>query len=150
MDKGWSINSADWEALEQVLPRSRVWNFVLLTLNDQFIVPAKPGVYAICAPPPNATDPNIHNVFQSLATPLYIGRSESNIRSRFIAHCGSSDSKLRTARQCHSSVQLRFWFVEMSASVVRDAEARLIDCFGPSVNEKRGTINGTIKPPVEA
>ena len=47
MDKGWSINREDWEALKRALPTSNQWNSVLLTTNDETLVPAKPGVYAI-------------------------------------------------------------------------------------------------------
>lgn len=150
IDKGWSIDKADWEALEQALPRTVVWRDVLLTRNDESGVPARPGVYAICARPPNATGQGVHNIFQNLMTPLYIGRSESSIRRRFVNHCSRPAPKLATAKQCYANVQLRFWFAEMPAAEVKTAEALLIKCFGPPVNEKAGTITGTVKPPVDA
>ena len=150
MDKGWSINPEDWEALDQVLRRSETWNSVLLTPNDQSIVPEGPGVYAICAPPPNTTGLDRSTMFHSLASPLYIGRSESNIKSRFLAHCRASNPQLRRAKNCYYRVQLSFWFIELPVSAVRDAEARLIKCFGPPVNKRAGTITGTFRPPIEA
>ena len=150
MNKGWSINTEEWEALGQVLHGSEAWNFVLLTPNDQVMVPEGPGVYAICAPPPNATGSDQSTMFHSLASPLYIGRSESSIKSRFLDHCRTSNPELQRAKNCYHTVQLRFWFIELPASVVRDAEARLIRCFGPPVNERDGTITGTFRPPIEA
>lgn len=148
MDKGWSINHKDWEALQQALYRGNSWNSVLLTPNDQSVVPEKPGVYAICAQPPDIPESDQRSMLQSLASPLYIGRSESSIRSRFLAHCKSTDPKLRMAKRCYEKLQ--FWFIEISANAVKDAEAWLIKCFGPPANKVSGTITGTIKPPVEA
>ena len=150
MDKGWSINPEDWEALDRVLRRSETWNFVLLTPNDQSMVPEGPGVYAICAPPPNTTGLNRSTMFHSLASPLYIGRSESSIKSRFLAHCRTPDSQLRRAKNCYHRVQLSFWFIELPISAVKDAEAWLIRCFGPPVNKRVGTITGTLRPPIGA
>lgn len=150
IDKGWSIDRADWEALEQALPGTVAWHEVLLTRNDEAGVPARPGVYAICAQPANATEHYARPLFQSLMTPLYIGRSETNIRSRFIAHCNKPAPKLERAKQCYADVGLHFWFIEMPANAVKSAEASLIKCFGPPVNEKAGTITGTFRPPVNA
>lgn len=150
MDKGWSINTEDWEALGQVLHGSETWNSVLLTPNDQVLVPESPGVYAICAPPPNAAGSDRNTMFHSLASPLYIGRSESSIKARFRDHCQTSNPELRRAKNCYHTVQLRFWFIELPASVVKDAEARLLRCFGPPVNKRAGTITGTFRPPLEA
>ena len=148
MNKGWSINHLDWKALTQALPMESIWTSVLLTPNDQSMVPERPGVYAICVRPPNATESDQRTMFQSLASPLYVGRSESSIKARFLVHCKSNDPKLRMAKRCYH--ELRFWFVEMSPSTVKDVEAWLINCFGPPANKISGTITGTIMPPVEA
>ena len=148
MDKGWSINHKDWKALEQALPRGNSWNSVLLTPNDQSVVPESPGVYAICAQPPSIMGSDQCAIFQSLASPIYIGRSEFSIKSRFLAHCKNTDPKLRLAKHCYDKLQ--FWFIEISANAVKDAEAWLIKCFGPPANKVSGTITGTIKPQVEA
>lgn len=149
VDKGWSINPKAWDALEQALLKWKAWNSVLLTKNDQSLVPERPGVYAICAQPPYATGKNRKTLFHSLATPLYIGRSESSIRSRFRVHCQTPTQQLRRAKQCYDRVNLSFWFIELPVSTVKDTEARLIKCFGPPVNNRDGTITGTIKPPIE-
>lgn len=150
MNKGWSINPKDWETLDQVFPISGTWRSVLLTLSEEAMVPENPGVYAICAPPPNATGPNQSTMFHSLASPIYIGRSVSNIKARFRTHCRSPEPKLLKAKNCYGRVQLRFWFIVLPASSVKDAEARLITCFGPPVNKIAGTIAGTFRPPIQA
>ena len=150
MRKGWSIDRVDWEALEQVLPQSGNWNSVLLTKNDQSAVPERPGVYAICAKPPNATGNDHRTVFHSLASPLYIGKSKSNINSRFLKHCRPNNPELLRAKACFHRVKLRFWFIILPVSAVESAEAQLIECFGPPVNQRRGTITGTIRAPIEA
>ena len=149
MDNGWSINPEDWKSLDQVIRNYKTWTSVLLTPNDQSVVPAGPGVYAICAPPPNAGGQGGGTMFHSLASPLYIGSSESSIKARFLTHCRTPSSQLRRAKNCYHRVPLSFWFIELPVSVVREAEAQLIRCFGPPVNRRAGTIPGTIKSPIE-
>ena len=150
MDKGWSIDKEDWQALEKALLKAKIWKSVLLTTNDQSLVPETSGVYAICARPPIATKQERKTFFHCLASPLYIGRSESNIKLRFLEHCQNKNWQLRRAKQCFRTVKLNFWFVELPRNFVKDAEARLIKCFGPPVNKRAGTIPGTIKAPVRA
>ena len=150
MNRGWSIERIDWEGLEQALSDSGSWSSVLLTTNDQLMVPTRPGVYAICAQPPSAVGPDQTTIFHNLASPLYVGRSESNIQSRFLAHCRADDPELRRAKRCYQTVSLRFWFVEVPANAIKDAEAWLIRCFGPPVNKRAGTITGTLRPPIDA
>ena len=151
MKRGWSINSEDWKALQKVSLRTKTWKSVLLTMNDQALVPETPGVYAICARPPIATEPDSNTLFHSLSTPLYIGRSEWNIKSRFLAHCHNRNRELHKAKRCYHTVQLNFWFVELPHSTVKAAEAELINCFGPPVNRrKETTIPARLKPPVDA
>ena len=150
MNRGWSIDQGDWNGLGEALKGTESWRFVLLTPNDREMVPAKPGVYAICAPPPIAVGKGRSSIFHSLGTPIYVGKSESSIQSRFLAHCRASDPQLLRARRCYYRVQLRFWFVELHVSVIRQAEAWLIRCFGPPVNKRAETITGTIGPPIKA
>ena len=150
MDRGWSINPEDWVALEKALSWTENWHSVLLTPNDRDMVPESPGVYAICAPPPNAIGEDSSTMFHSLASPLYVGRAESNIKSRFLAHCKSENRLMQMAKNCYHRVRLHFWFIELPVSAVRDAEAQLINCFGPPVNRRAGTITGITKPPINA
>lgn len=150
INKGWSIKRVDWDGLVQTLRGTESWRSVLLTPIDQLMVPNRPGVYAICAPPPIAVGPDRGAIFHSLASPLYIGRSESSMQSRFVAHCRADDPDLRRAKRSYSRVQLRFWFIELPICKVRNAEAWMIRCFGPPVNKRAGSITGTIRPPIEA
>ena len=150
MHRGWSIDEDDWEGLKGALETSPNWNSVLLTTNDQTMVPAKPGVYAICAQPPNAIASAGNTLFHNLASPLYIGRSESSIQSRFLAHCRAEDPQLQKAKRCYHRVPLRFWFTQLPVGAIRNAEAWLIRCFGPPVNKRAETITGTIRPPIRA
>ena len=150
MEKGWSINQAHWKALDQVIPRTKAWTSVLLSPFEDVMVPETPGVYAICVRPPIATVTNTKSLFGSLATPIYIGQSETNIKKRFISHCQSPAPTLKLAKNCYGKVQLMFWFIPMSKEKVKTVEAWLIKCFGPPVNQVSGTIPGTLKQPVPA
>lgn len=150
MNRGWSIDQRDWKGLGEALEGTESWRSVLLTPNDREMVPAKPGVYAICAPPPIAVGKVRSSIFRSLGTPLYIGKSESSIQSRFIAHCHSADPQLQRAKRCYQIAHLKFWFVELQVSLITEAEAWLIRCFGPPVNKRAETITGAIRPPIRA
>ena len=150
MRKGWSIDPAHWSGLSHALQESSLWRSVLLTPNDRHMVPDRPGIYAICARPPIFLRTTYRTLFDSLASPIYIGRSESSILTRFLRHCNTKDHSLLRAKQCYDSAQLRFWFVEIPSASVRDAEGWLIDCFGPPANQRRGNIVGTIGTPIDA
>ena len=150
MRKGWSIDPDEWSGLTQALQPTSTWNVVMLTPNEREMVPDAPGVYAICAPPPIGHDTSSRTMFSSLASPIYIGRSELSIRSRFLAHCKSDDPDLRVAKRCYNIGRLRFWFTELPTTPIRDVEWWLIRCFGPPVNRQDGTIPGRIGTPVDA
>lgn len=149
MDKGWSLDPTTWEALNTAFPNGARWRSVLLTPNDQDMVPDLPGVYAICVRPPNAGNHQLSALFDKLATPVYVGRSETNIKRRFLAHCTTKDPKLRAAKHCYGG-HLHFWFAALPPDTVKTVEARLIACFGPPVNKIAGTIKGTLRPPINA
>ena len=147
MRKGWSINAGDWNRLESELEASRKWHSVLLTPNDRQMVPDRPGVYVICVRPPVCLQPNQNTVFDKLSSPIYIGRSATSIRTRFLAHCTKPEPVLRTAKLCYKSVQIRFWYMELPPAHVKSIEAQLIECFGPPANLVSGTIAGRIGAP---
>jgi len=150
MRRGWSINPSDWSGLSHALTATPTWNSVLLTPNDRHMVPESPGIYAICAPPPVARNSIDRTMFQSLATPIYIGRSESSIRDRFLEHCNTRDERMKRAKGCYSSVRLHFWFMELPEASVKEMERRFLDCFGPPVNQRRGTIAVRVGQPIDA
>ena len=75
MNRGWSIERVDWEGLEQALSDCRLMELgAILTTNDQMMVPTRPGVYAICAPPPNAVGPGQNTIFHNLASSFVRGQ----------------------------------------------------------------------------
>ena len=69
VEKGWSIRYEDWESLDQAMQTATLWKSALLTSNDQSLIPERPGVYAICARPPNVVGPGPITMFHSLASP---------------------------------------------------------------------------------
>ena len=152
MNRGWSLNQRDWETLGAAISVRRVWISVPLLANEQSMVPEQPGVYAICAHPPFATPSDLQSLFNASLTPLYIGRSEANMRDRFLKHCNSPHQRLSSAKRCYHEGDLIFWYTVLARDDVKNAEALLIQCFGPPVNDRPGefTIKGVIKPPVPA
>ncbi len=150
MRYGWSINCEEWRQLSDALSQVGPWRNVLLTPNDQDMVPTTPGIYAICAAPPFSLEYENESVVAHLATPLYIGKAESGIRTRFARHCRGENQRLSRLLQCYQDKQPEFWFVELPLTAIQDAEALLIKCFGPPTNGRSERIRGTIGAPIEA
>lgn len=150
MRRGWSIDPGEWRELAEIIGDQTRWKSVTLTTNDKHMVPERPGVYAICARPPVRVSTNDKNSFSEFACPVYFGRSETDIRSRFVAHCRSRDPDMYEAKRCFSRQRLRFWYVELPKDEVFDVEAALIKCFGPVTNKRDESIKGKLGPPVPA
>lgn len=148
MNKGWSLNEVDWGRLKGVLDSRGSWTRVLLTKTDESLVPEQPGVYALCARPPIHVENKVESIFNSLIAPLYVGRSETSLRSRFRSHRQSTDQRMVSAKQCYSRIS--FWFIVLPSPAVLAVEAHMIQCFGPPVNSRAGTIPGTLMPPIDA
>jgi hypothetical protein len=70
---------------------------------------------------------------------IYVGRAETAIRDRFIAHCSMPNPDLRLAKQSFSNRSLDFWYAECRVADVAGIEAALIKCLGPSANSISGT-----------
>lgn len=150
MRKGWSIDLGEWQRLAELIGQRTRWQSVTLTTNDQHMVPTMPGVYAICARPTVGITTSDTASFGQLACPIYIGKSESNIRSRFIRHCRSRDPDLYQAKRCYSPQRLRFWYIQLPSEEVGAIEGALIDCFGPVTNKRTEALKGKIGPAVPA
>ncbi len=152
MRKGWSIDREDWEQLHKVVPDEQDWKTVSLVLNERDMVPAVPGVYAICASGPLASRTPPRTLFNTCLTPLYIGRTESSLQNRFASHCSRPSQRLEQAQRCFCDGSLTFWYVPVQRRSIRNVEAWLIKCYGPPVNMRAETfrLEAKLKPPVRA
>jgi len=131
--RGWSLNIQDWRELAVLLTGTK-WNSVPFDETARVLVPQKPGVYMIVAKSPVIRLDH----FNSLRTPLYIGRSKSSLRTRFSQHIKIPQERVRSIHEFCPLIAVQFLFTLVSRSEVCTLESLLIDCYGPSANIIRG------------
>lgn len=133
---GWSSTLKDWERLRDSCGKLN-WRRIELRGGNHDSVPAKPGVYLICAglkdkPKDKAFGP------KWLFNPLYIGRT-GNLKERFKTHCKKSHNRrVEEYKECFTGLDFALDFVFAVCADSYYLEDILIDCFGPSANGKSG------------
>lgn len=135
---GWSLERTDWSDARPLLSELR-WRRVWLRVPDCDSVPVTSGIYAICTPAMREGD----GLAGRLYNVLYVGQAIS-LRNRFLQHSRNPARELRRALSCFD--YLDYWFCEVDAILLNQAERRLISVFGPSVNIQGG-IRGVIGEP---
>lgn len=135
MRHGWSLQPETWAKLPK---RALKWRTVRLTLNDRKGVPNVPGVYVVCASPPEHTRASGRtlNLLRLVYTPLYVGQAR-DLQSRFVQHCSNPKLEIGQSQACFQG-RLDFWFVRVEVGHIDEFEAALIDCFGPPANRISG------------
>ena len=136
MRNGWTLEKQNWEDLLKVISDTH-WSHTKLDTLYQNKVPERPGVYAICLKL-KTMDFN-QRPFRDLYEVIYVGRSETSVRSRFVKHSSSPVRGVRDAKECFGD-NLEYWYTEVNRDQVRELEARLIQCFGPPANLREETI----------
>ena len=151
MQHGWTIDQAIWDRLPDSLVANDRWRSVGFTLADANSVPLVPGVYVLCAPPAGrrrAHTPLTNDLFGLLYNAMYVGRT-ANLRQRFQQHSQHPSPEIRRTRETFRE-GLEFWFCQLPIGMIAPAEARLIDCLGPTANIRRGSLTGKLQRPQPA
>lgn len=149
LNYGWQHDRELWDRIPADLRDSRSWRAVGFVENEAASVPSgQPGIYFFCTSPVGRRPPvqiRGNDLFSNLFTPIYIGKTD-NLRRRFLEHCRSQSGKLNSARLCFGA-SMQFWFHRLSQDRIKDDEAVLIRCFGPTANERMETIRVGIRGP---
>lgn len=149
LNYGWQHDRELWDRIPADLRDSRSWRAVGFVENEAVSVPSgQPGIYFFCTSPVGRRPPvqiRGNDLFSNLFTPIYIGQTD-NLRRRFLEHCRSQSGKLSSARLCFGA-SMQFWFHRLSQDRIKDDEAILIRCFGPTANERMETIRAGLKGP---
>lgn len=143
----WSLIEKEWNLLRETLAPYK-WKRTDLDKLYRDKVPSKPGVYIICSNPPHNFGKDI---FPKLYNALYVGKSDKSLRVRFLNHCQNPKDELAETKKVFN-YKIDYWYTEVPLDSVDDVETIIIDCFGPSVNSKRGqgSIKIRLKDPVPA
>ena len=150
LNYGWQCDRVLWAQVPADLRDSNAWNRVGFVENEAVSVPAgQSGVYLLCTAPVGckmSMQVRGNGLFSYLFTPIYIGKTD-NLRRRFLQHCRSPSVKLNAARCCFGR-SMEFWFHRLAPERLGGDEAILIQCFGPTANEKRESIVGIVRTPI--
>lgn len=139
MRYGWSIERSDWDSAPKEVLRTDRWRSVRLNSLERNRVPELPGVYLFCSSPPGRSRSmrlQDTDLFGLLYNVLYVGKA-TNLRHRFLSHCGSPAEDIRKIRTCFPE-GLEFWFVSLNRDEIGNLESTLILCFGPPANRVSG------------
>jgi hypothetical protein len=140
--RGWCLDHEKWLELERMLEGIQpVWHRTVLEYSHKNHVPTCPGVYAIEFPSPIQLGANEPGVCAAIRAPIYIGRSETNLRERFSHHSGNApQNRINLARRWPSLTGPRvFIWVELrDPGRIQVLESRLIECFNPPCNKIGG------------
>lgn len=141
MKYGWRLEAHKWQKLRHAA-RDCNWRRVYLERDYVSQVPARSGVYLICAAPDRI--PVTGNIMERLYNAIYVGQA-SDLRSRFRQH-------VRGYRKvvCAMSIfrRLDFWYSEVPEADIGGLEQDLLDTLGPTANVKN--VKARIGEPVPA
>ena len=150
LNYGWQHDSAMWNRIPSSLRGSTSWRSVEFTENEAVSIPdSQPGIYFVCTSPAGrrlSIQRQATDLFATLFAPIYIGRTD-NLQRRFLEHCRHPSTKLRTARLCFGA-SMQFWFHRLPPEELRDTEAILLACFGPTANERQERVRVIVKDPI--
>lgn len=152
LNHGWQSDAKLWAQVPGELRNSNSWRWVGFMENEAVLVPERmSGIYCVCTAPfgrrrQHESRVHNHDLFSILFTPIYIGKTD-NLRRRFLEHCKKPSAKLDAARRCFGG-SIQFWYHRLVAARLAAYEAILIQCFGPTANDKPESIMGTLGDPV--
>lgn len=141
--RGWSLDPNNWLALRTFLEGSSItWNRTVLAHAHRHSVPARPGVYAIEFPAPIQLGASGTVAFPPIRTPVYVGKSTTSIRVRFLSHTSDDPqdriAKARAWPECSIGPRAFIWAELQDARSIDTLESLLIDCFNPPCNKIGG------------
>ena len=147
---GWQFDSKLWAQIPSDLRHSDAWSKVGFVENESALLPAdQSGIYMLCTSPVACRMPHrvrSNHLFSNLLTPIYIGKTD-NLRRRFLEHCRRPSVRLTAARRCFGA-SMDFWYHRMAPERLAGDEAILIQCFGPTANERRESLMGIVGNPI--
>lgn len=149
LNYGWQYEPGMWAQVPADLRDSSAWRSVGFTESEAVLVPnGKPGIYCVCTSPVGRRRQreSRRDLFSVLFSPIYIGKTD-NLRRRFLEHCRRPSAKLDAARRCFGG-SMQFWFHRRDSDRLGGDEAVLIQCFGPTANDRRESIAGVVGAPV--
>ena len=145
MDYGWTIEKPYWTALKNTLGDKSQWKISRLRETGVSSIPAKPGVYMLCARPLLCEETFVVNPesprTKGLYNALYIGES-TNLSARYRKYATMRDDRKRVGKFLKifsGKIDFCYWVIEKADKAhLREVQNLLILCFGPSVNTQGG------------
>ncbi len=144
-ETGWSADRRLWAEVEANVGQLG-WRRVPFAATSAFSVPARSGVYMICASP--AVSLGVADAGRpGLYTALYVGKGD--LRARFGRHTGTRPKAAIREYTRTFSGRLDFWYVPIAGAAQVDAtEAALIRALRPPCNDQYPRLRVCLGPAV--
>ena len=133
MKYGWTIQKYEWAHAFKFLEKA-TWTKIAFKQEHKAIIPNETGVYVICqqgSKIPGAPDQFFWN---SMYSPLYIGRA-TDLQRRFIDHISCKTDAKRIITEF---TNLDFWWAQFGRDDFKQVESIMIKVFGPPGNQQEG------------
>ena len=146
LSTGWSLDPNKWNLIRKEAGSNK-WRFLPLVKANRELIPAKPGVYVICA---RASDVESHKLLFNLKNSVYVGQSDS-LKRRFKEHLDGY-GRVKAAKECF--VKLEFWWVVIDEGPLSKKEVKnrlsfyeklIQEALGPSANQVAAPHSITLK-----
>lgn len=136
--EGWSLSEADWRRLARLLDEVE-WRITQLRSLNQDDVPSTAGVYILMTDSQRVSDQ--YRLPKGIANVLYVGRSTTSLRKRFLDHASDSPDNPLIKISRRTFGELRYAYARAPGNDsntqkrwVRDAESALISVLSPPAN----------------
>jgi len=130
---GWSVQLYEWTHAFKYL-KSASWHRIAFRQEHKAIIPNQTGVYVICqqgSKIPLAPDDKF---WQSMYSPLYIGRA-TDLQRRFTEHVTLKTDASEIFKKFSN---LDFWWSQFEKDEFKQVESIMIKLFGPPGNQLDG------------
>jgi len=145
--RAWSLEERPWRTLRELISSADLqWKRTILAAGHAIDVPMRSGVYAIDFPAPVQLCDEDSAGIPKIRAPIYIGRSSTSLRARFIQHTGPIAQDLILAacrwRSPQGLPRVFIWAEVGNGELLIELESCLIECFGPPCNKIGGARLG--------
>ena len=133
MKYGWTIQKYEWLHAFRFLENAE-WHKIAFKPEHKPIIPNRTGVYVICQQGSKISGAPGHSFWQSMYSPLYIGRA-TDLQRRYSDHisCRTDAKKI-----VMDFANLDFWWAEFEIAEYKQVESIMIKVFGPPGNQQEG------------
>jgi len=132
IEKGWTTNEIIKDSFHDTLSKDLTsWSSFVASYDQKNIVPSEAGIYFFWL----KAKFNLSNEYKLFTDLIYIGSSDSSIRSRFIDHMKKPKFK-KISKLYQADFMYSYVLLDPQNKDILDLEDICIRATGPKLNEK--------------